>query len=166
MFARNPGRLVLTFILLFFGFGGIAIDANATHLFNPAWPPHARYHLVMQFVAFAALGAIGLWCLWRPGHDGLLHLRIAVIIPVLLIGSFYIAALVPTTSALHAPDMPVLHVLGVAVAPNIMAGTGALVCLPWAYRSARHALDTHVNNVVQTSHRESNTPMQWQEDAV
>lgn len=60
MSARNPGRLVLTLISLFFGFGGIAIDANATHLFNPTWPPHTRYHLVMQFVAFAALGAISL----------------------------------------------------------------------------------------------------------
>lgn len=165
MSARNPGRLTLTFILLFFGFGGIAIDANATHLFNPGWPPHVRYHLVMQFVAFAALGAIGLWCLWRPGRDGLLHLRIAVIIPVLLIGSFYIAALVPTTSALHAPDMPALRVLGVAVPPNIAAGTLALVCMPWAYRSARRALDAYPNTKTQTPHQDSNPSLQLQENA-
>lgn len=163
MSTRNPGRLILTFILVFFGFGGILIDGNATHLFNPAWPPHARYHLVMQFVAFAGLGAIGLWCLWWPSREAVLHLRIAALIPVLLIGSFYIAALVPTTSALHAPDMPALHVLGVAVPPNVAAGTITLVCLPWAYRSARRAL--HPRGGVQAPRQESNTAMHLQEDA-
>lgn len=100
MSIRNPGQLILTCILLFFGLGSITIDGNATHLFNPAWSPHARYHLVMQ-----------------------------------------------------------------AVTPNIMAGTLALLCLPWAYRSARRTLDAHVNNRIQTSHQESSTPMPLQEDA-
>ena len=136
----NPGRLALTLGLLFLGLAGVFVDGNATHLFNPAWPPHARYHLVMQFVSFAALGAIGLWLLWRPGRDALLHLRIAALIPAVLIGSFYAAALVPTTGALYGPGMDVLRVLGVEVPPNVLVGTIVLLCLPFAYRSARRAL--------------------------
>ena len=138
--ARNPGRLVLSVILIFFGFGDVLIDGNATHLLNPDWPPHARYHLVMQFVAFAALGALGLLFLWRPGRDGKLHLRVAALIPVALIGSLYLAALVPTTSKLYETDMAALRVLGVALPPNLLAGTLALVCVPFAYRSARRTL--------------------------
>jgi hypothetical protein len=137
---RNPGRIVLTFILVFFGFGDVLIDGNATHLYNPDWPPHARYHLVMQFVAFAALGALGLLLLWRPGRDGLFRLRVAALIPVALIGSLYLAALVPTTSTLYEADMDALRVLGVALPPNLLAGMLALVCVPFAYRSARRAL--------------------------
>lgn len=136
----NPGRLVLTFILIFFGFGDVPIDGNATHLFNPEWPPHARYHLVMQFVAFAALGALGLWFLWRPSREPLLHLRLAALIPAALIGSLYVAALVPTTGLLYEPNMPVLRVLGVGLPPNLLAGTLALMALPLAYRSARRGL--------------------------
>lgn len=136
----HPGRLVLTLILLFFGFGGILIDGNATHLFNPAWPPHARYHLVMQFVAFAALGGLGMWLLWRSGHDALLHLRVAVLICVVLIGSLYVAAFVPGTSTLYESELEVLRVQGVALPPNLLAGTLALLFVPFAYRSTRLAL--------------------------
>ena len=139
--ALNPGRVVLAIALVFFGFGGIGVDGNATHLFNPAWPPHARYHLVMQFVSFAALGAIGLWLLWRPGRDAQVQQRVAALIPAVLIGSFYAAALVPTTSALYEPGMDVLRVLGLEVPPNVLVGTILLLCLPFAYRSARRALD-------------------------
>ncbi len=163
MSVRTPGRLVLTFILVFFGFGGIAIDTNASHLFNLAWPPHARYHLVMQFVAFSALGTIGLWCVWRPGRDGLLHLRLAALIPIVLIGSFFVDALVPTNSTLYEPDLTVLRVLGVAVPPNIAAGTLALLSMPWAYRSARRAL--HPAGGVQTPRQENNSSLHLQEDA-
>lgn len=140
-FTSNPGRLVLTLILVFFGFGDVLIDGNATHLFNPGWPPHARYHLVMQFVAFAALGGLGLHFLWRPGREALLHLKLAALIPVALIGSLYVAALVPTTSTLYGADLAVPHVLGLALPPNLLAGTLALLCMPFAYRSARRALE-------------------------
>ncbi|BDP41660.1 hypothetical protein DAETH_16290 [Deinococcus aetherius] len=122
----NPGRLVLTPILVFFG--DVLIDGNATHPFNPhpfdpQWPPHARSHLVMGFVAFAALGALGLWFLWRPGQEALLYLRLAALIPMALVDSLYVAALVPTTVLLYEPGLPVLRVLGVGLPPNLLAGT-------------------------------------------
>ncbi|ATB42152.1 hypothetical protein CYFUS_007629 [Cystobacter fuscus] len=42
---------------------GIADVFNATHLFNPRWPGHARFHIGMQFttlvlVSLASLGAL------------------------------------------------------------------------------------------------------------
>ncbi|MEF2279511.1 hypothetical protein V3W47_14510 [Deinococcus sp. YIM 134068] len=57
-----------------------------------------------------------------------------------LIGFLYVAALVPTTSTLYEPDMPVMRAFGVGLPPNLLAGTLALAALPFAYRLARRAL--------------------------
>ena len=37
------------------------LEINATHVFNPQWPEHARLHEVWQLVTNSALGA---WCLY------------------------------------------------------------------------------------------------------
>lgn len=45
-------------------------DLNATHARNPAWSPHARFHVVWQAVSYLALGAIASGVLWWPGPLG------------------------------------------------------------------------------------------------
>lgn len=45
-------------------------DLNATHVFNPAWPPHARFHNVTGWGTVTGSQLLALWLLWRPGqHD-------------------------------------------------------------------------------------------------
>lgn len=48
--------------------GGFAADWNRTHLFNPAWPPHARFHDAMTISLGALLGGTSLYAL-RAGSD-------------------------------------------------------------------------------------------------
>lgn len=43
--------------------GGFAADWNRTHLFNPAWPPHARFHDAMTVSLGALLGGVALYAL-------------------------------------------------------------------------------------------------------
>ena len=38
------GRILLTFSALAQAFGSFIADFNETHVLNPRWPPHARFH--------------------------------------------------------------------------------------------------------------------------
>jgi hypothetical protein len=44
-------------------------DLNATHVFNPAWPPHARFHNATGWGTVAGSQILALWLLWRPGQQ-------------------------------------------------------------------------------------------------
>jgi hypothetical protein len=54
------GRSLLRTVALATAVGGFAADWNRTHLFNPAWPPHARFHDAMTIGLGALLGGAGL----------------------------------------------------------------------------------------------------------
>ena len=43
-------------------------DLNDSHVFNPAWPPHARFHNATGWGTIAASQMLALWLLWRPGQ--------------------------------------------------------------------------------------------------
>lgn len=40
----SPGRLLITFSNLAYSLGAFLADWNETHIFNPSWPPHAKFH--------------------------------------------------------------------------------------------------------------------------
>lgn len=62
------------------------LEVNSSHVFNPAWAPHARVHEVWQLLTNAALGIFAAWRLWRH-HD----LRTASAINGLVMLSFLAA---------------------------------------------------------------------------
>lgn len=41
------------------------LEWNASHVFNLAWPAHARFHEVWQLCTNAMLGGLALWLVWR-----------------------------------------------------------------------------------------------------
>jgi hypothetical protein len=44
------------------------LEVNVSHVFNPAWVPHARVHEVWQLITNSSLGLFAAWRLWRR-HD-------------------------------------------------------------------------------------------------
>lgn len=40
----TPGRLLILLGNLSYSIGAFAADFNTTHVFNPRWPPHAKFH--------------------------------------------------------------------------------------------------------------------------
>lgn len=61
----------LTFCALLFGAAVPYLEINATHVFNPTWPPHARLHEVWQLTTNSVIALYCLWLLWFRDNLGL-----------------------------------------------------------------------------------------------
>ena len=75
----------------------IADVFNATHLFNPAWPPHARFHNAMQAWTLLLVSVVSFVGLLR-GQYG-----VAVIAPATFWPGLWLSVPVPGTT-LYATD--------------------------------------------------------------
>ncbi|MAU59569.1 MAG: hypothetical protein CMI62_02435 [Parvibaculum sp.] len=64
-------RLLMTAGILVFGLLIPILEVNETHLFNPDWPPHARFHDAWQLLTNAGLAALCLWLVWARGQIAL-----------------------------------------------------------------------------------------------
>lgn len=65
------GKVMISLVALTAGAGTFAADWNDTHIYNPRWPPHAKFHNAQTMVSGAQLSAISLWQLWgRSGDRG------------------------------------------------------------------------------------------------
>ena len=75
----GKGRLLLTSVAALTDVGGFLADWNRTHLFNPGWPPHARFHDAQTI----ALGSRGLHFLYRRGVDPHADVALGALLPSL-----------------------------------------------------------------------------------
>jgi hypothetical protein len=60
----KAGRIILTVPLAASIIAFVAFQADTTHVFNPKWLPHARFHAVQFGLFFIALSGTGLWLIW------------------------------------------------------------------------------------------------------
>lgn len=79
-------RLLISVGIVFYAAVVPLLEVNASHVFNPAWVPHARVHEVWQLLANTTLGLFAAWRLWRH-HD----VRTASTINVIVMLSFLAA---------------------------------------------------------------------------
>ncbi len=77
----GKGRWVLSSVAAFTAVGGFLADWNRTHLFNPNWPPHARFHDAQSILLGSLLGAGGLYFLWRRGERPEEDLALGALLP-------------------------------------------------------------------------------------
>ena len=91
--AGLPMRLFMTLLWLSVSAGLFINDFNATHLFNPDWPPHARLHMMMLFMTTGAFTLLGLFLCWGPAESRLQSLRLSAIAGALYMYGTLIAAL-------------------------------------------------------------------------
>ncbi len=61
----TPGRILLTVVGSFLGPGCFIADWNATHMFNPNWPPHAKFHNAQGMSIGVCLSILILYYTWR-----------------------------------------------------------------------------------------------------
>ena len=58
------GRVLTSLSALAAAIGAYVADWNETHIFNPRWPPHARFHNAQTMLLGTALGLLTLHYLW------------------------------------------------------------------------------------------------------
>lgn len=81
-----PARLLLSLGVLMFGLVVPVFEINASHVYNPEWPGHARLHEVWQLATHCGLALTCLWLIWRSGQ-----LRMAALLSGLVTGGFLLA---------------------------------------------------------------------------
>src|SRR3954453_9103750 len=57
---RGAAFWFLNLLAVWTSVNGLAADWNYTHLFNPQWSPHAKYHDALSIVAGILLGIVAL----------------------------------------------------------------------------------------------------------
>jgi hypothetical protein len=55
----------VTFVAVVTSFLAYVFDWNETHVFNPRWPPHAKFHNAQTLLLGSLLGLSSLLFLWR-----------------------------------------------------------------------------------------------------
>lgn len=63
------GRILITLVAIWSAFGSYVFDWNATHIYNPKWPPHAKFHNAQTMLLGTALGLLSLGLLWLIRGD-------------------------------------------------------------------------------------------------
>ncbi len=85
--------ILLTLAAIVYGVIPPFVDLTPTHVFHPAWPAHARFHMVWQLAINSALGLFVLYLVWWPAGDRLARLKVASILGCISLGGFVVAAL-------------------------------------------------------------------------
>jgi hypothetical protein len=62
----EKGRRILTSVAALTAVGGFLADWNHSHLFNPNWPPHAKFHDALSILLGSLVGASFAF----PGAEG------------------------------------------------------------------------------------------------
>jgi hypothetical protein len=116
----QAGRIILTIPLAAGMIAFVAFQANTTHVFNPRWHPHARFHAVQLGLFFIALSGIGLWLIWGSAIALPTAAWLAAAVPVVFWGGEFAALLVPGTDPSPDPANPnTFPLLGARVHGNL-----------------------------------------------
>ena len=118
---------IITAVAVFTIVSPYVADWNVTHIYNPLWPPHAKFHNAQTMILGTLLGLAALFFVWRGTADPASNLLTA-----LMFASFYwisqTASLTFPATALLDPefDLPASYVAGV-IPGNLFAD---LIILP------------------------------------
>ncbi|MBE9463805.1 DUF6640 family protein [Dyadobacter subterraneus] len=77
MKALSIGKVLITLVAIWATAGSYIFDWNHTHIYNPAWPPHAKFHNAQTMLLGTIIGLSSIWVLWSVKADAYYRLRIA-----------------------------------------------------------------------------------------
>ena len=62
-------KVLLTIATLGYSAIPAAFDSNDTHVTNPSFPGHARFHIVWQVSSYVYVAVLALYLIWTAGDD-------------------------------------------------------------------------------------------------
>jgi hypothetical protein len=74
------GRWMLSLVAVVTALSPYAADMNKTHMYNPKWSPHAKYHTAQTMLLGSLLGLSSLYFLWRKRGDQRLQLQVSALL--------------------------------------------------------------------------------------
>ena len=74
------GKILITLVAIWAAFGSYFFDWNSTHIYNPHWPPHAKFHNAQTMLLGTMIGLLSLWVLWSQKNDKKQSLRLATVL--------------------------------------------------------------------------------------
>lgn len=86
-----PARILVTVCVLIYALLVPVLEINNTHVFNPAWAPHARLHEVWQLATNTGLGVFCLWLAWFRKE-----VRLPSLLAIFITGGFMLAYAIRT----------------------------------------------------------------------
>ena len=69
MSRKKLAKILLSVLVVVSTLVSVVVDWNASHVFNPDWHPHGRFHDVMLLSLLVGLVPILLWLLWRDSSE-------------------------------------------------------------------------------------------------
>ncbi len=102
----RASQLVLTGAAVGTVIGTGCADLNRSHVFNPAWPPHARFHATAGWGTVVGTQLLALWLVWRPAgqtSERDLAVKAAAMLPPVAWAPFFLALATPGTAVEDEP---------------------------------------------------------------
>lgn len=97
------GKVLISLVAAETAAGPYMFDWNETHIYNPTWPPHAKFHNAQTMSMGAALATASLWQLWKGSGDAREALDDAAISAALYWVTQISALLYPGSKAVDPP---------------------------------------------------------------
>jgi len=69
----------------------VVADFNKTHATNPAWTPHARFHVVWQISSYVGFGLLAFALIWWPGPLAVERLYLVALMGAIVYAAFFAA---------------------------------------------------------------------------
>lgn len=117
----TTGKLLISFIGVFTALSPYIADWNKTHIYNPTWPPHAKFHNAQTMVLGALLGMLTIYSLWfRKGVDEKQKVNEATLLAALYWVAQFPALLFPGAKLVDASSLRGPVVFGIELNQIIM----------------------------------------------
>jgi len=84
-------RLLFTLMTAGWALLTVLADFNKTHATNPAWTPHARFHVVWQILSYVGFGLLAFALIWWPGPLAVERLYLVALMGAIVYAAFFIA---------------------------------------------------------------------------
>jgi hypothetical protein len=135
MISNRIAKIVLTGVLAGGALVSFGLDWQNSHLLNPLWHPHARYHAAILLFFDAGVASTGTWLLWRSSREPDVALTTGSLLALAYwTPFFYVPSLLPTASYWAGIPGHEPRFAGIVFYPNLVAAAAfvAVTILGWS----------------------------------